>query len=114
MRLELCYWLHTNRQLLPLTIFTDEVTFTRDGINNTRNYHRWSQENPQGKEEKKYQRLFCITVWCGMINDMLNGPIILEDRMTGKNYLDFLQNGLPEQLGGLISRNIVSSRQTPT
>jgi len=46
MRLEFCYWLHTNRQLLPLILFTDEATFTRNGINNTRNSHRWSHENP--------------------------------------------------------------------
>jgi hypothetical protein len=32
-----------------------------------------------------------------MIGDMLIGPSIL-DCMTGHNYLDFLQNGLPEQL----------------
>jgi hypothetical protein len=36
-----------------------------------------------------------------MIDDMLIGPVILDDRMTGHNYLDFLQNGLPEQLGGV-------------
>jgi len=40
MRLEFCHWLNTNRQLLPLTLFTDEATFTRNGINNTRNSHR--------------------------------------------------------------------------
>jgi hypothetical protein len=33
-----------------------------------------------------------------MTDDMLTGPIILDDHMTGHNYLDFLQNGLPEQL----------------
>jgi len=33
-----------------------------------------------------------------MIDDMLIGPVILEDRMTGQNYLDFLQNELPKQL----------------
>jgi len=33
-----------------------------------------------------------------MIDDMLIGPIILDKRITGQNYLDFLQNGLPEQL----------------
>jgi hypothetical protein len=37
-------------------------------------------------------------MWCGMIDDMLFGPLILDDRMKGHNYLDFLQNGLPEQL----------------
>ena len=36
MCLEFCHWLHTNRQLLPLILFTDEATFTRNGINNTR------------------------------------------------------------------------------
>jgi len=34
-----------------------------------------------------------------MIDDVLIDPVILDDRMTGQNYLDFLQNGLPEQLG---------------
>jgi hypothetical protein len=33
-----------------------------------------------------------------MISDVLIGPVILDDHMTGHNYLDFLQNGLPEQL----------------
>ena len=33
-----------------------------------------------------------------MIDDMLIGPLILDDRMTGQNYLDFLQNELPKQL----------------
>jgi len=39
-----------------------------------------------------------INVWRGMIDDMLIGPVILDDRMTGLNYLDFLQNELPKQL----------------
>jgi hypothetical protein len=29
---------------------------------------------------------------------LLIGSVILEDRMTGQNYLEFLQNELPEQL----------------
>jgi hypothetical protein len=29
---------------------------------------------------------------------MLIGPVILDVHMTGQNYLDFLQNGLLEQL----------------
>ena len=39
-----------------------------------------------------------MNVWCGIINDMLIGPVIVEDRMTGDNYLHFLQHELPEQL----------------
>ena len=33
-----------------------------------------------------------------IIDDMLTGPVILDDRMKGQNYLDFLQNELPKQL----------------
>jgi len=33
-----------------------------------------------------------------MIDDMLTGPVILDDRMAGQNYPDFLQNKLPKQL----------------
>jgi hypothetical protein len=29
---------------------------------------------------------------------LLIGPVILKDPMTGQNYLEFLQNELPEQL----------------
>jgi len=39
-----------------------------------------------------------MNVWCGIIIDMLIGPVIVEDRMTGDSYLHFLQNDLPEQL----------------
>jgi len=92
MRLEFCHWLHTNRQLLPLILFTDEATFTRNGINNTRNSHRWSHENPHGNVETNFQLRFSINVWCGMIDGILIGPVTLDDRMTGQNYLDFLQN----------------------
>ena len=34
----------------------------------------------------------------GIINDMLIGPAIVEDRITGDSYLHFLQNDVPEQL----------------
>jgi len=33
-----------------------------------------------------------------MNDDMMIGPLILDECMTGQNYLDFPQNGLPEQL----------------
>jgi len=39
-----------------------------------------------------------VNIWCGIINDMLIGPVIVEDQMTGDSYLHFLQNDLPEQL----------------
>ena len=35
--LQFCHWLHSNHQLLPLTLFTDEAIFVHNGINNTCN-----------------------------------------------------------------------------
>ena len=58
MRLEFCHWLHTNRQLFPLILFTDEATFTRNAITNTRKSHRWSHENPHGAVETNFQLRF--------------------------------------------------------
>jgi hypothetical protein len=78
MRLEFCHWL----QLLPVILLTDEATFTRNGINNTRNSHRWSHNNPHGAVETNFQNRFAINVWCGMIDVMLTGPVILDDGMT--------------------------------
>ena len=85
MRLEFCHWLRTNRQLLPLILFTDEVTFTRNGINITRNSHRWSHKISHCTVETNFQRRFSINLLCGMIDDMLIGPVILDDRVTGHN-----------------------------
>jgi hypothetical protein len=65
MRLEFCYWLRTDRQLLPLMLFTDEAAFTRYGINNTRNSHRQSHDNLNGSGNKFSASIFpsvCGTV----------------------------------------------------
>ena len=45
-RMDLCRWLTAHPELLSVILFTDEASFTRDGINNSRNVHMWSHENP--------------------------------------------------------------------
>jgi hypothetical protein len=42
----------------------------------------------------------CELVWSvsWLLWLLLSGPVILEDRMTGQNYLEFLKNELPEEL----------------
>jgi hypothetical protein len=57
-----------------------------------------SRDNSYGTVETNVQRSFSINVWCNTVADMSTGPLILDDRMTGHNYLDFLQYGLPEKL----------------
>jgi hypothetical protein len=45
MRLEFFRWGSDNCRLLRLILFTDEATYSCEGINNTRNSHWWSEEN---------------------------------------------------------------------
>ncbi|KAL1488282.1 hypothetical protein ABEB36_015233 [Hypothenemus hampei] len=98
-RVQFCLWLlqqhahdeHFTRHVLV----TDEATFTRNGVNNFRNTHVWSMENPHAVRRTTFQQRFSFNVWSGMINGMLIGPFFLPDRMTGANYLNFLQNNLP-------------------
>jgi hypothetical protein len=93
-RLQFCQWLNRNQNLIPFILFTDEATFHRDGINNTHNAHQWSADNPFASVESNFQHRFSVNVWCGMIDDHLIGPAILENRVNGQSYLEFLQNNL--------------------
>lgn len=93
-RIEFCRWINNNHRIVSRILFTDEATFTRDGINNTRNSHVWSIENPHATVESNFQHKFSVNVWCGMLDSYLIGPFILENRLTGDNYLNFLQHEL--------------------
>ncbi|EFN89173.1 hypothetical protein EAI_12527, partial [Harpegnathos saltator] len=55
-------------------------------------------DNPNAIAVQNFQVRFSVNVWCGMIDGMLIGPVILQNRMTGQSYFDFLQNTLPPQL----------------
>jgi len=45
-RMDLCRWITAHPELLSIILFTDEASFTRDGINNSRNSHTCSHDNP--------------------------------------------------------------------
>jgi hypothetical protein len=92
MRLEFYHWLQTNLQLLRLILFTDEATFTHNGINNTRDSHRWCHDNPHGTAETTFRCRFLVNVWCGIIDDMLIGPFILDDRIYTFCKMDYQDN----------------------
>ncbi|XP_071056600.1 uncharacterized protein [Onthophagus taurus] len=98
LRLQFCQWIRENRRLLKCILFSDEAQFTRDGINNYHNNHRWSNENPHATQEHNFQHRFSINVWCGILNDQLFGPFVLDGRLTGEGYLHFLEDHLEEIL----------------
>jgi hypothetical protein len=75
-------------------LFTDEAAFTRNGKINFHN-HVWAEENPHTVVQSRYQQQFSINVWVGIIGDVLVGPHVLPQSLTGNCYQYFLENDLP-------------------
>jgi len=94
-RLDLCHWTTAHPELLSVILFTDEASFTRDDINNTRNVHTWSHENPHETRVTNFQRKFSVNVWCGLLGNRLIGPFVFDSNLTGNTYEAFLRNELP-------------------
>ncbi|GFV81880.1 DUF4817 domain-containing protein [Trichonephila clavipes] len=79
-------------------LFTDEASFSREGIFNTHNSHSWAAVNPHVTRTRDAQDRFLVNEWAGILGDHLIGPYILPDRLTGSRYLIFLEQVLPELL----------------
>jgi len=94
-RMDLCHWITAHSQLLSVILFTDEASFTRDGINNSRNEHMWSHDNPHETSVTKFQRRFSVIVWCGLLGNKLIGSFVFDNNLKGNTYEVFLRNELP-------------------
>lgn len=90
-RVAFCNWYLAER---PTILWTDEATFGRMGLFNTRNDHLWCYENPHEPRPHNYQHRFSVNVWAGIVNSTLLGPIFL-DRLNGESYEEFLTETLP-------------------
>ncbi|GFT21471.1 uncharacterized protein TNCV_2307291 [Trichonephila clavipes] len=79
-------------------LISDEASFTREGIFNTHNDHIWVVENPHAVRRRAAQIRFSVNVWAGIMGNHLIGPYLFLCRLTGLNYLLFLQQVLPQLL----------------
>ncbi|EZA59650.1 hypothetical protein X777_16753, partial [Ooceraea biroi] len=78
--------------------FSDESTFTSDGSVNTWNCRYWAQNNPHWLREIDHQHVWKVTVWCGIIERYVVGPIFFEGNLNGVRYANFIENNLPPLL----------------
>jgi len=83
-RMDLCQWLKAHPELLSVILFSDEASFTRDGVNNVRNVHTWSHDNLHETIVTNFQRRFTVNVWCGVLGNKLIGPFVFDNSLTGK------------------------------
>jgi hypothetical protein len=52
-------------------LFTEECSFSREGMYNTHNWHFWADENPNIIGVRGFQEKFSTNVWAGIIDDRL-------------------------------------------
>jgi len=74
--MDLCHWIKAHPELLSVILFSDEASFTRDGVNNLRNVHTWSHNNPHETSVTNFQKRFSVNVWCGVLGNRLIGPFV--------------------------------------
>jgi len=101
-RVEFARWFQQKTDQEPRfpsrVLFTDEASFTREGISNLHNLHMWSGNNPHVTRQCRHQVRFAVNVWAGILGDHLIGPYILPERLNGRTYYIFLNEVLPELL----------------
>lgn len=79
-------------------LWTDEATFSSNGVVNSQNCRWWAQVNPHFTIECKDQYSFKTNVFCGILNNKVIGPFFFRQNLTGERYLHFLQHELSEVL----------------
>ena len=90
-----------NPQYFNSILWTDEANFRRTGVFNIHNMHHWAVENPRIIRDHHFQHHFGVNLWAGIMNGAIIGPFELPARLRGPDYLNFLQNDLPNLLENL-------------
>lgn len=75
-------------------LFTDEATFTRNGVFNSRNTHFWADENPHVVKVTHFQYNFKVNVWAATLGNKFVGYYMFPGSLNGAMYLNFLENEL--------------------
>lgn len=101
-RVTYCRWLQQQHVAIPTfaanVIWTDESTFTRNGMWNRRNSHIWAHSNPFALQQTGHQTRWSVNVWAGIFKNRVIGPIFLPERLNGPRYHEFLRTTLEEIL----------------
>lgn len=85
-RRKFCRFMLRNQEKVPFILWTDECTFTRQGMFNIHNEHTYALENPYLHREGNMQNRFKINVWAGIFDDQIIGPYPLPERLNVSNF----------------------------
>lgn len=73
-------------------LFSDEDTFTTNGLVSFQNYRYWATKNPHFRINRRSQKFKKINVWSGMLPDKIIVPF-LEDNFNQEVSLLLQQDG---------------------
>lgn len=94
-RLEFCLTLGEkileDRDFQRNIIFSDESTFTTNGVPSSQNCRYWSEQNPDYVINSKRQYFKKVNVWCAVSYRCgVIGPYFIEGRLNQHTYLNIL------------------------
>lgn len=93
-RLEYCFWAQgmflNDTNFLKKIIFSDEATFTTNGVVSSQNSRYWSTVNPHWVINCKRQYSEKVNVWCGILNETLIGPFFFDYTLNSVRFHNFL------------------------
>lgn len=95
-RLQFCYWLNERIQedddFFNKIIWTDECNFSTSGLFNRNNEHYYAVENPYQNQQVRRQGRESFSVWVGLYQNKILGPIFYDGNLNGERYLNIIQN----------------------
>lgn len=104
-RFDFCAWvqgeLEENRSFGKCILFTDEATFSANGVVSSQNCRWGADENPKFIIECKDQYSFKTNVWCGIFNGRLIGPYFFRRNLKAENYLNFLSSEITDEIDNM-------------
>lgn len=100
-RLEFCLTLGEkileDRNFHKNIIFSDESTFTTNGVPSSQNCRYWSKDNPNYVINSRRQYFKKVNVWCAISYHCgVIGPYFIEGRLNQHTYLNILNQFLDE------------------
>lgn len=82
-------------------MFSDESTFSTNGVVSSQHCRYWSETNPNFRITCRRQYFKKVNVWCAVSYHGIIGPYFFDQNLNRNSYLDMLQNFLTNELDEL-------------
>jgi hypothetical protein len=76
-------------------LWTDETCSTGEYVFSVRDGHLWARDDPHAIRECGYWVHFSISIWAGIVGNIVMKPCLLPGRLPTQQYNVFLETVLP-------------------